>query len=107
VTKPVVPIEKVRDYLLKLDHPDGGPKAAFFIAGGYTPDRPEELASALTRHFMDNPPANKTPDRFGGMRVTIEATLITPNGRAPKVRSVWTIDEGETAPRLITAYPAG
>jgi hypothetical protein len=31
--------------------------------------------------------------------------MIVPDGRAPMVRTVWTIDEGQTLPRLITAYP--
>ena len=107
MTDPIVPIEKVRDYLLNLDHPDGAPKAKFFIAGNFSPDRPEELMAALKRHFIENPPMTKTPDRFGGVRITIDAPMNVPDGRTPDVRSVWSIDEGETVPRLISAYPIG
>lgn len=106
MTGPIVPIEKVLSYLLNIDHPDGAPKARFFINGGFSPDRPGEMTAALQRHFIENPATTKTPDRFGGMRITIDAPMTVPDGRAPMVRSVWTIDEGETAPRLITAYPA-
>jgi hypothetical protein len=31
--------------------------------------------------------------------------LHSPNGRRPRVRTVWQMDEGAVAPRLITAYP--
>jgi len=34
VTDCIIEDAKVRDYLLNLDHEDGGPKAKFFIAGG-------------------------------------------------------------------------
>jgi hypothetical protein len=105
VSDPVVPVEKVRDYLLNIDHVDGAPKAKFFIGGGFSPEKPDELARALRHHFLDNQPTTKTTDRFGGVRITIDAPMPVPDGRAPIVRSVWTIDEGETVPRLITAYP--
>jgi hypothetical protein len=106
VTVPIVPAEKVRDYLLNADHVDGAPKAKFFIGGGFSPEKPDELADTLRRHFLDNPPTTKKPDRFGGVRITVEAPMPVPDGRAPIVLSVWSIDEGETVPRLITAYPA-
>jgi hypothetical protein len=49
-----VPIEKITNYLLNLSHPDGGPKAQFFINGGFSGDRPELLALALLDHFRHN-----------------------------------------------------
>jgi hypothetical protein len=105
VTCPVIPITKITEYLLNVDHLDGGPKAKFFIAGGFSPERPLDLAQALIRHFTDNPPTTKNADRFGGVRITIKAPMPVPDGRTPMVLSVWTIDERETVPRLITAYP--
>jgi hypothetical protein len=39
--------EKVRDYLLNAEHPDGGSKAAWFQSLGYARDRWYELASDL------------------------------------------------------------
>ena len=44
------------------------------------------------------------PDGFGP-RYEVEGILITPDGRRPRLRSVWQVDEGQLAPRLITAYP--
>jgi hypothetical protein len=40
-----------------------------------------------------------------GPRYEIEGELAAPDGRRPRVCTVWQIDTGETAPRLITAYP--
>ena len=99
-------MRKVRNYLLKLDHPDGGPKATFFIKAGFSADRPDELALALKRHFMENPPTTKTHDRFGGLRVTVERSCARRKATRQEF-AVWTLDDGETAPRLITAYPVG
>ena len=39
--------EKVRDYLLNLEHPDGGPKAVWFHSLGYSRDEWRELAADL------------------------------------------------------------
>jgi hypothetical protein len=96
---------KVRDYLLNLEHKDGAPKAQFFIAGGFSRDEPAPFTVALRKHFLENTPASKDLDRFGGIRITVDAPMLVPDGRTPMVRTVWVIDEGETLPRLVTAYP--
>ncbi len=101
----IVAPEKITKYLLDLDHRDGAAKAKFFIGGGFSPDDPEALAEALKRHFRQNKPTERSPDRFGGERLVIDAPMEGPDGRSPNVRSVWGIDEGETVARLITAYP--
>jgi hypothetical protein len=40
-----------------------------------------------------------------GPRYEVEGKLDSPDGRSPRVRSVWQMDRGDVAPRLITAYP--
>jgi hypothetical protein len=40
-----------------------------------------------------------------GPRYEVEGELETPDGRRPRVRTVWQVDEGQQAPRLITAHP--
>jgi hypothetical protein len=96
---------KIVDYLLNLNHPDGAAKAKFFLGGGFSRDNPSALADALKYHYKNNEPKEKYPDRFGGMRFVFEAPMRVPDGRKPNVISVWTIDDGEIVPRLITAYP--
>jgi hypothetical protein len=40
-----------------------------------------------------------------GKKYIIDDTIETPSGKSPVVRTVWIIDRGEDAPRLVTAYP--
>jgi hypothetical protein len=40
-----------------------------------------------------------------GPRYAVEGELNTPTGRRPRVRTVWQMDKGAIAPRLISAYP--
>jgi hypothetical protein len=101
----IVAPEKIAKYLLDLGHRDGAAKAKFFIGGGFSPDEPEALAEALKRHFRENKPSERQSDRFGGERIVIDAPMEVPDGRSPMVRSVWGIDEDQTVPRLLTAYP--
>ena len=47
---------------------------------------------------------------FGGTLIQdidteVEGELPAPDGRRPRVRTVWQVDKGQIAPRLITAYP--
>jgi hypothetical protein len=42
-----------------------------------------------------------------GEKYVLEGLLETPGGKRPPVRTVWIIDAGLTAPRLVTAYPGG
>ena len=46
-SKAVISERKLTDYLLAIDHPEGGPKAAFFLRCGFDPSKPSELADAL------------------------------------------------------------
>jgi hypothetical protein len=41
-----------------------------------------------------------------GQRYEVHGELGTPDGRGPRVCTVWQLDTAQTAPRLITAYPS-
>ncbi len=101
----IVAPEKITEYLLNLDHPDGAAKAKFFIQGGFSPNEPEALAEALKRHFRENEPTERKMDNFGGERLVIDAPMRVPDGRKPMMRSVWGVEKGQRIPRLFTAYP--
>jgi hypothetical protein len=73
VTGCIVEDAKIRDYLLNLEHEDGAPKAKFFIARGFAQDEPAPFIAALRRHFLENTPTSKNPDRSGGVRITVDA----------------------------------
>ena len=82
--------EKITEYLLNTEHLYGASKARFFSQFGFYPTDWEAMAQALREH---------------GQRYEVDGELNTPDGRTPRVRTVWQLDHGEVAPRLITAYP--
>jgi hypothetical protein len=102
----VVERHKIVDYLLNSAHPDNGGKAQFFESLGFSVDASELLIDALRavaqtgevlesvesphgeKYVVDGPVSSQTESSFGRM-----------------VRTVWIIDRGLEAPRLVTAYP--
>jgi hypothetical protein len=99
-----VPREKIRNYLLSPTHRDGRSKAAFFTRYGFSASDWEVLAAALKRHAFEHEVTN-IEDSLFGKRYIIEGMLPAPDGRAPVIRSVWFIANGEDVPRFATAYP--
>jgi hypothetical protein len=100
----VVEREKVVDYLLNRAHRYGASKAEFFSRYGFVLEKWELLAQALLEHGQKHDVTNVTETGFGP-RYQIDGELHAPDGRAPRVRTVWQLDRGQLAPRLITAYP--
>jgi hypothetical protein len=96
--------EKIADYLLNRAHRYGASKARFFTEFGFRIEEWERLAEALREHGRTHEVARTRETGFGP-RYAVEGGLNTPIGRYPRVRSVWQMDEGAIAPRLITAYP--
>lgn len=85
----VIPISKLRDYLLDLNHPIGGPKAKFFIGRGFSQQQPEVLAEALRLHFEGNVPSSTTENRLGDKTIVVDALMTFPDNRSQNIRSVW------------------
>jgi hypothetical protein len=104
--KVVVQREKIADYLLNPAHRFGASKARFFTEFGFRIEAWEVLAAALREHGQTHD-VSQTHETGFGRRFSVEGELNTPIGRRPRVRSVWQLDRGEVAPRLITAYPLG
>lgn len=100
----IVEREKIADYLLGASHPYGASKARFFSRFGYHAEAWEILAAALLAHGQQNE-VKRQKDTGFGPRYEVEGEMTAPDGRSPRVRTVWQMDEGEIAPRLITAYP--
>jgi hypothetical protein len=100
----VVEREKVLNYLLNSQHNYGASKAHFFAQFGFLPEKWELLAQALREHGQKHDIAKVTETGFGP-RYLIEGELPTPAGRTPCIFTVWQLDKGQLAPRLITAYP--
>jgi hypothetical protein len=100
----VVAREKITGYLLSPAHRDGRGKHDFFVRFGFSPGAWETLRDALLGHAAEHE-VTRVEDSPFGTRYVIEGTLAVPDGRGPLVRAVWFIEEGESVPRLVTAYP--
>ncbi len=102
--KAIVEREKIVDYLLNAAHPDNGGKADFFLALGFSRDDWSALAGAL-RRLAEATEAIKSMESPHGQKYILDGCLETPGGKAPLVRTIWIVDRGQAAPRLVTAYP--
>lgn len=97
---------KVVDYLLNEAHPDNGGKARFFLSLGFSREDPEPLIKAL-RDIAEHGDVVDSSKSVHGEKYVVDGSLSghTEEGRRWLVRTVWIIDSGGNAPRLVTAYP--
>jgi hypothetical protein len=99
----IVEIAKLRDYSLNATHEEGKHKARVFAAAlGIGADdanwlRDKLLEAALTGECS---PGKKT---VFGQRYVLNFT-VTKDRTEARIRSVWNVRPGETAPRLTTCY---
>jgi hypothetical protein len=100
-----IPQAKIVRYLLDLTNDNGKSKAEFFLAFGFSPAAWQVMAQALIQHAHEHPVAKVEERPPFGIHYVIEGTLHTPDGRNPRARVVWIIDEGDDVPRLVSAYP--
>ena len=102
--KAIIAPEKLSEYLLNPAHRRGSAKARLLLACGYRADAWEVLEADLRAQHLTVDFA-VTKDNLYGQRFEICAPLVTPSGREIVFQSVWQIDDGTDAPRLITMYP--
>lgn len=100
----IVEHEKIVDYLLNPEHRYGASKARFFARFGFRRENGKVLAEALLLHGQTHEVKRVRETGFGP-RYEVEGELRAADGGTPRVRSVWQLDQGAVAPRLITAYP--
>ncbi len=96
--------KKILYYLLNLSHPDGQSKARFFLARGFRLDAWDVFRAALISQGQNNT-VTKVVENAWGTRYQVDCHCPTPDGANPCIRSVWQLEAGEAAPRLLTAYP--
>jgi hypothetical protein len=94
---------KIVEYLLNLDHPDGGSKAAVLAHAGFSAERPDELELALRIQHLSLAANRGKPSAYGE-KYEIVGPLAGPIDRVID-RSIWIIRHGEPVPRLITLVP--
>src|SRR5215471_3180366 len=96
--------KKIVEYLLSTSHPDESSKARFFLKFGFTATRWTVLAEALKQHGRNYPVVSSVESKHG-TRYTVPGYVNTPDGREPKIRTVWMLSKRSKSSRLITAYP--
>jgi hypothetical protein len=95
---------KIVDYLLNPAHRYGASKARFFASFGFSADQWQVLAMELRVHGQTHEVTRLRETGFGP-RYEVDGNLHAADGRSPRVRTVWQLDHGTVAPRLISAYP--
>lgn len=95
---------KIGEYLLNEGHVEGGAKARFFIKFGFTTGSPDHLAYAILKHAQPETYVGEAISAFGDVKYVFEGSIDAPDGRKPRVRTVWRIDGRRTA-HFVTAVP--
>ena len=96
--------EKITGYLLAEDPLAGGGKPGFFVRFGFRSENWRELADALKAVAAEHDVVDVLETPFG-IKYVIEGWIETPDGRDPRVKTVWQIDWDKAYPRFISAYP--
>ena len=99
-----VEVSKVKDYLLNLDHAEGGGKAKFFRAAGFSEDATDKLVEAFRRHAGNNKIAKVVQHAYG-VKTVVECFMEMPVGKPYCIRSVWNDHLDGKPPKLVTAVP--
>jgi hypothetical protein len=102
----VIERHKIVDYLLNSAHPDNGGKAQFFESLGFFIDAPEPLIAALGAVAQTGKVVDSS-ESLHGEKYVVDGLLWsqTESSHSRMVRTVWIIERGVEAPRLVTAYP--
>lgn len=100
----VVDIEKLRDYCLSSQHPEGRHKARVFLSAlGMTSADADKLRDILlSAAVMSNEVSMTGADKYG-CRYSLDVVVIS-GSREALVRSAWIIKTGEDFPRLVSCY---
>ena len=83
--------EKIIDYLLSTTSPDGRSKAEFFFRFGFRVDQWQSLADALRVQGTSHEVVEIVETVFGP-RYHVDGIIETPDGRNPKIKTVWQVD---------------
>ena len=100
----VVEREKVIEYLLSISSPSGRTKANFFLSFGFSIEHWQDFAEALRVQGYSHEVV-RVVETVHGPRYHVDGAIQSPDGRNPRVRTVWQVDSGSECPRLITAHP--
>ena len=100
----IIDRDKLREYVLAHEHPDGWSKARYLGGLGYVRDNWQRLEADLRRQILTLE-AESLDESSWGVKYEILGLLTGPNGRTGGIRSIWIVRRGETQPRLVTLIP--
>jgi hypothetical protein len=100
----VVDIEKLRDYCLSSQHPEGRHKARVFLSalGMVSSDAAGLREVLLSAAVVNNDVFMMNVDEYG-CRYSMDVVVMWVS-REALVRSAWIIKTGEEFPRLVSCY---
>lgn len=84
-------------------------KGGVFLGLGFSLAEPAVLRSALLEHACTARLEKSVRTRFG-LKYILAGDMRSPDGRDPRIWSVWIVEEvegREGRPRFVTAYPSG
>lgn len=95
---------KLRNYLLSPEHPIGRHKYRFFKLLGYSQDQSEILRQDLLSLASSGLTVRQHTGSFG-QKFEVHGKIKGPNGRSARLITIWIVEQGQSFPRLVTAYP--
>ncbi len=95
---------KIGGYLLNTEHREGGDKARFFLARGFSRACQDPFLASLFAHGRPSHLVGEKVTEFG-TKFVYEGPMAMPDGSTWRIRSVWHRPSGETRRFLVTAYP--
>ena len=100
----VADIEKLRNYCLSAQHPEGRHKARVFLSalGMNSSDAGVLRKILLSAATVNNEVSMTSADKYG-CRYSMDV-LVNSGSREAFVRSAWIIKTGEDFPRLVSCY---
>lgn len=100
----MVDVEKLRDYCLSSQHPEGRHKARVFLSAlGITSADANRLREILlSAATVNNEVSMSGIDQYGS-RYVLDITVVW-GSREALIRSAWIIKAGEEFPRLASCY---
>ena len=102
--KAIIPLQKLRDYVLSTSHPVGKFKAAFFQNLGYTSDNWQQLEADIRSIIKSNDAAIGEKTEYG-LKYEVRGIITGSNHQFAEIVTAWIILNGEYNPRFITTYP--
>lgn len=100
----IIDPEKLRDYVLSLDHDQGKHKARVFLSAlGVDRDSWEYLREQIATRVVAAEVSEARTGRYG-MRYSVSMLIEGLNGETHEVTTGWIIEQEGAPPRLTTAY---